>query len=734
MPWESITTIIADPPHGKLPPNPYADWDSITRPLLEFEENTVRWSPAFIELKDEVGDYPYKRAAGKVIDWLIETASNPESADQPIAIDIISLLFLIRAGERRGDEDANRFHSFFLWRPTEKAYDHTDAFKVLHVGAESAALGKLEAASEDAVRALTELQDRIDESSAGKRDTKSARSTRSPSASEAAASATPVTAVIDDLIGFANERFRHSADDSRFEHLFIQSLERFAEGLGPFVAIGSILSREGINELISKYDEGLIYRTFDGKREAGARVRFNLDIDPRFLNLLLGDVPQIRAPRASHGTHIADLAAGAPLGTTDAPIIGVDLVRLATADTAGTRLDYYAMTAAMFLITLLDEVDTGLGPMVVNFSYALQAGPKNGSGFLESEMARLVEERQASGKPTWLVLPAGNAYRAMGRAILEGDTNEVEWIVQPGDQSPSYVEAWCDPSARSSLILTAPSGEWQSVSLHPSEASWRLTNDAGVDIARIYRRYFASIKEVRVVFAVAQTSNPGYPVQVAPAGSWKIALRAVGKNFQVRMDVQRDDTPGDFPQFGRQSYFDWPDVEKLDEETFVRNEPPAGSVITREGTLSSYATSKSKQVLVVGGAFEEDALTQPSSLGNDALPSLYTGSAPNEVRRYPALAAISELTRAHPGRLASGFGSGSATAISGTSTAAALVTRKVAAKLKDDPNISRADLLKHLIDAGQFPAPDARLGYGLLVELDDDEARPARRVRRAAVR
>jgi hypothetical protein len=175
---------------------------------------------------------------------------------------------------------------------------------------------------------------------------------------------------------------------------------------------------------------------------------------------------------------------------------------------------------------------------------------------------------------------------------------------------------------------------------------------------------------------------------------------------EVTVEVQRDDTPSTFPQMGRQAYLDHPDVDAPDLETHDRTAPKTGAPVTRTGTLSALATEPGDNIVVVGGAFDRHSLPH----GTPVRAALEAASGAG-LRRLPDLAAVSEETRAHPGQLASGLFSGSASLISGTSTAAPQITRAIVAQLAGStpPAYQLTKLPQPYINTR-----DPRLGHGVL--------------------
>jgi hypothetical protein len=432
--------------------------------------------------------------------------------------------------------------------------------------------------------------------------------------------------------------------------------------------------------------------------------------------------------RVGHGTAIADLAAGYPAdqGPVDRPIVAVELPDYVIADTNGARLEVFVLMAVRRILNWVDAWETGRGPkrvpVVINISLGNSAGPRNGSGFLEKEVARLVDARNKAGIATKVVLAAGNNYRSRMAGLFElmgGQSETVEWVVPPGDKSPSFLEIRVPRSNKPDITISGPGLASLAVNLNGAHD---LTED-GQKIGRVYTEIEGARRVITL--ALAATAPLDKPDQAAPAGVYRVAIFNPGPSqIDVAIDVQRDDSLDGWPSYGRQSYLDHPLLHLPDPETRALDLPDKHSPVKRRRTLSAYATNPSNNVFSVGGAFG-------SFSGHPALPTLYTSSGPSAGKvASPDLAAVTEEGRATPGRLATGFLSGSAVVISGTSCAAPQLTRALVKMLvKTAKNPSKSDVLRKLLGTALPQKPNLRLGQGVLLQ----KVQPGRVQRRRVV-
>lgn len=696
--WAEITGKFGA---GAAAIDPYENWEKANVPPNERAAGKERWQPVYIELAT---DAPVSAAA------LLDALKTDEF--RLGAYEVAALKAVAKATS--GKKVPHRFLRIFLFRPEGLAYVPVESlagkllYTVLHVGPAIPYAFVLPFIAADQIV--------VD-------------------ASERALAQTVVTAVVDDFIGFANARFRDSEFTSRFHYFWAQGLP--SEGAaGSPVILGQELDKVRIGKLLTEHknDERALYQAVyaKGLRQLPPAPAKGAALKP-------SDAYDFRRPdfrrlfdfNASHGTFVADLAGGYPTNTgADRPMVGVQLPKLATLETWGARLDCFILMAVQQILSWADHwpataTKKKLAPVVINISYGVHAGAKDGSGFLEAEIARLVDLRNHKQKvPTAVVLPAGNGYRDNAHArieLLPKGSGEVTWRVQPGDLSVSFLELWLDRKTSVALTVVPPQGAPLSIDLNGAAAihDWQriVAGGSPVTIGRIWVQEIG--ERLRVVLGLCPTENHSDPMKAAPCGGYLIRL----ENNDLRpvgaiIDCQRDDTPSSFPDFGRQSYLDHKAVDAIDPATQNRIRPEAPPV-DWNGTLSAYATATGTGVYVVGGAMGADAWTRAA---------LYSGAGPTASRPGPDLAAVSEESRAHPGILASGTYSNSAAVFSGTSAAAPQVTRAIVEWLAKNPGAGLPGVADLLTQGTVFAVGDAQLGAGII----SDTWRAGRKERRRA--
>ncbi len=525
--------------------------------------------------------------------------------------------------------------------------------------------------------------------------------------------------IIDDGIAFANQRFRTryglpatEADKTRIRHIWLQDQERITPD--DRVAFGTRLDASEIDGFfhasklaIGSVDDRFVYRrakAIDFSKEGAKSI----------------------AHRRAHGTHVMDLACGFEpddAAGKDRPILAVQLPDAATADTSGVTMGSYVLQGLRQIMLWADKLDPGqpAAPLVVNFSYGISAGSKDGRHVLEHEIDRLVEYRKRT-TPTAIVLPSGNFHlnRMTAAMTLTGQntanaTQNIDWMILPDDQTPSFLEIWFDAgnaagtSAPFEISIVPPIGPAGPGAMPVSGKSRVMDDAAGPICAVYYDTPDANLGRYRsrVVVAINPTRSFERKVALAPSGCWKLQFtNKTAANLKLELGIQRDDSPTGYRRKGRQSYFDHKNAYEKNPETGSYDkidcvDPGRECPITHHGTLSAIGTGQ--QTVVVGAA--EDDFRIGSTVASAPFkpnPSEYASSGPTPARAGPDLSAVADQGPAYHGVLAAGALTGAVVAMRGTSVAAPQITRRLA-----DAAASIATLKQQL---GASPTPDPRLG------------------------
>lgn len=506
--------------------------------------------------------------------------------------------------------------------------------------------------------------------------------------------------IIDDAIGFAHERFRRAVAGgpprSRIDYLWMQGVRSTG---GTDLPFGRALWGAEIDRLLASHslpggaiDEDGLYRDPDaGLLEMAS---------PRMQN---------GAQAFSHGTAMLDTAAGLapddPLGV-NLPIAAVCLPPQLTTDTLGTFAETYLIAAIDRILRHVamrsDQASRRAGrkvdyPLVINISLALTAGAKDGGDLLDRYLADLARSRRGRA-PVIVVMPAGNHRQAQTHARLTA-AGTVTWHLPPDDATPSFVEIWGPPrperpAAPMAVRLTPPGG----CPAQPAAAfghHCRLLRD-GRPVGWIFWDWRAdpdgSGGRERVTCVTAPTVASG-AAPWTPLGDWSIAVGGTG--WPVDLHVQRDDTIASYRRRGRQSYFTDRDYQPRDESGRIRaTDPDPTCPVRRAGTLTSLADGVAP--ILVGG-YHARTLAEVDYAG---LPF-----DPGEGVRRLDLLAPSEASPLLPGILAALGVSGGRARVSGTSIAAAAVTRDRSRALAQGGGWGRLDGLWFRAADGAAVAP-----------------------------
>ncbi|WP_425099642.1 S8 family serine peptidase [Tropicibacter sp. S64] len=533
-----------------------------------------------------------------------------------------------------------------------------------------------------------------------------------PAAAPSDTPGAPIVAVIDDGIAFLNARFRKTLADgtqvSRFHALWVQTLEQRSGS--DRVALGKVLTRDEITAQL-------------GAEESGAYTALNAE-------LFSGAARQITDFGTSHGTHILDLAAGADPDGADAardwPILAVQLPPQAIEDTSGTRFESYAVQAVRWVLRRAAEVDR-TAPVIVNLSLGVVAGPKDGTRFVEYQIAREAAEwERVTGQPVRIVWSFGNNRQSklVSRHNLTPDTQRRSvWRVQPSDQTPSYMEIRLPRTDLTGLSVEVEGPEGPKSGFEtPAPGQYRTLNRNGAAVARIYHvpaRDFGNgvASPAHLVLALAPSEGRKTGEPEAASGAWTVTLRHDGGDpLDVVLQIQRDDGLRGYAAQARQSYFDDDGAHAWDADRQAYTGLCPKGPITRDGTHSAMATAPGRQVFTVGAAVGDGTENRVSA-------ARYSGAGADWSVPGPTVATLAEESRAHPGVLASGTFSGSTRSLGGTSAAAARLTRALAlsaarlAALPASPHLDDLDPQRvSLLPVA--PGAEAQLGKAVVLVAD----------------
>lgn len=488
-----------------------------------------------------------------------------------------------------------------------------------------------------------------------------------------------ITGVIDDHINVFHNRFTLDGA-TRVDFAWFQDGERMAPtslGVPPPVPFGREITKAEI-DAVEAPDDALL-------RSFGL-----VDFGRAGANPL--------ALRASHGTHVADIAAGSP-GVVPRDknwrVIAVSLPSLVTFDTSGATLGPCFLMGMQYIIRRARELAKAYErrvTLVINCSYGISGGPHDGQHFIEQAIAELIAPVRSdpdltAGDPDLdaihVVLPAGNSNLDRGHASRLAVTGEEQtelmlpWRIQPGDQTPSYLEIWMPAEAEDVEIAIRAPGAHAAQYFNALEGAMVLTDDGRTDpggvAARLHRGTVGGRKRFVLVVAPTACLTPG--VAVAPHGLWHVTARArIPTGARIEAWIQRDTSPVGAKVQGRQSYFDDPSYVRFDKEGRLRADDPHNtrSVARRRGTLNGIATG-GQAVVVAGYVLGRE--------GIDAASYSATGFGDG---RDPTVAAVSDRSRVVKGVLAAGTLSGTKVAINGTSVAAPAIAREIARHRLED--------------------------------------------------
>ncbi|MEM8802108.1 MAG: S8 family serine peptidase [Pseudomonadota bacterium] len=502
-----------------------------------------------------------------------------------------------------------------------------------------------------------------------------------------------VVGVIDSGIALAHERFRRIDGGTRFLSAWLQGGDWREDGAVPF---GRELFRTEIDQLMFRAQVAGTIDESEFDRMAGSSQ----------FPEALGD----RRPESSatHGTFVADLAAGYDLRDSSQdehrrrlPIIAVGLPPNTSMGSSGNFLEFFAMHAIEYIIDRADRIWDACGlpkggafPIVINLSYGLQAGPKDGHMLIEQVIRAVNAESEKSGRPIRVILPAGNDLLSEGAAAFDlatGACDELDWRISPEDHTLNFAELWSDrmdgdyKGGEHTLgLAVSPPGGPASTASPGCAGQINTLKDGDRVLARIYcRAHDSSGGGHRLSYVVCTVPTlTSDRMHGAPAGAWtwRVMAQDAAKGFAY---VQSDQNLTYGGNTGLVATFAHPDFDAYDDtgqyiDVASYTTPPVNTDVTppmrRRDTLNTIASL-------------EEARTIGSYRTTDGAPSLFSSAATTapigDGRDQPTCLLPGDDGISHFGLMAAGSRSGSAALLAGTSFSTALATRAVSQAMLD---------------------------------------------------
>ena len=389
--------------------------------------------------------------------------------------------------------------------------------------------------------------------------------------------------------------------------------------------------------------------------------------------------PQSQMTPASHGTHVASIAAGNRGVARRAKLAGV-LIAL-DPDDRDRRSSLYDSTRIAHAVEYLIGVGSELGlPVSINISLGTNGHAHDAS----STLSRWVDHA-LTGKGRSVCVAAGNAgqveprgrddfgfvmgrVHASGRIAGVGLTTELKWNVvgnQLVDVSENEMEIWYAGRDRLGVEVKPPAGAW----IGPFEAGQHLRNFKLPDLTMlsIYNETYHPANGANRIaiylspFFATDSSNQTRVVGV-PAGEWRV--RITGREIRdgtYHAWIERDD-PRRIGAIGEQEAWSFPSF-------FSTGSYVGGS------TVSSLACGQ-RVISVANLTADESEVNVTSSQGPT-----------RDGRAKPDLGAVGTNVIA-----AEGFRSGGWVSMDGTSMASPLVAGVVALMLGIDCELTAAQI------------------------------------------
>lgn len=420
-----------------------------------------------------------------------------------------------------------------------------------------------------------------------------------------------------------------------------------------------------------------------------------LDAAGRYDELGVSDIgsPSGRRMRGyrTHGSSVMSIAVEG-LGR-EHPVIGVGFPAEVVRDTSGALLPFFILLGVLHVLSRTRALSNELGkscgadalalPAVINISYGVLSGPKDGSDPLSSALDALCDPARPaiSGLgPVHVVWPMGNGRQAQSHARITPETGPLSLHLQPDDRTPSYVSLRADAPEDGSFGLRAAlclpgDTEWTPTPADPTPGTRiSLPLPDGSTAHAYFKRETPETGSARdfVLLAFGPTVRWDYRDDGLPVGRWGLKAEATGV---VEVFVQRDDSLVELRSGGRQSrlghdsYRRWTAAGR---EIECDKDGPK-SPILRVRSFNAFAAST--HVWRVGGISEREQRVVPYS-------GLGTPGDPDRPKEGDVLA-ISDRSRTMAGIPVRTFFGGAKIRETGTSVAAPWIAHAMAKTMTD---------------------------------------------------
>lgn len=411
-----------------------------------------------------------------------------------------------------------------------------------------------------------------------------------------------IGAVIDNDIGFLNRRFRVKKGDieeTRFEAVWLQAREMLSEDTAQpgTIALGRVIRKRSIDRWLAN--------PVGGERDYYKAV-----------NTELHELAAFKEPpkNDTHGTAVADAAFGldpdAVPQDPGLPLLAVQLPPEASVDTTGTHSESYIVQAVRWLCSEARNIEP-MATLVINLSYGVVAGAKDGSTFLEAQIKREVELARMFGQQVEVVYAYGNARNARQVAQVDvpakGTSQALTWVLQPDSRLPAFMElrqlgekggepTLVDMSSEISVKLTPPGNQLAALEAKPAWGTAVPPMDPATGAApyRVYAvpgRSQSPRPKTLDYYCIGLAPTRRFADDIAPAtpGDWTVELINTGDtDVTVVLQIQRGDRAPGTTFGGRQSFFEGAFRYSNIEGHIARD---VVAPLTNEGCNSRYTTA-----------------------------------------------------------------------------------------------------------------------------------------------
>lgn len=333
-----------------------------------------------------------------------------------------------------------------------------------------------------------------------------------------------------------------------------------------------------------------------GMEGMGGTLHTSIDIDNYIRAGAVGK--NLLRVNGGHGTHVASIAAGSPIPSSNFPggvasqaklvivVAGTGQFEEGSPNSLGYSLFHNAA------LNFIDQAATALKlPVVINLSQGMNAGAHDGSSLVEAMFDDFCQKGRRAGRV--IVKSAGNDRDSAGHAFVTVNSNQVEtleWESPTMPRGTDLIDIWFDSSSELTFRILSPTGgQSERVTFKDRRKSGSFPSGNSYDLR--YERFCVDNGASRLQVEIGRGTATNIEVGTS-AAPWTLGISAGALQSTAELDAWVDRTARVLPKF----------IRHVSEDRTLSVPGTAASVIAvgavgsqvplRVGKFSAYGTTR----------------------------------------------------------------------------------------------------------------------------------------------